>query len=293
MSGGLATFSVVDSGGVEYIESGGLAQNLTVRSSGVFDVLSGGTASGTTISSGGTQSVAGTNSGAVLSGGLEIVGSGGVASGTSISSGTETVLSGGTASGSLILGGSQIVSSGGTAIGDVVRAGSQVVSSGGTLIGDTISGGVVVLEAGAVLGGGVDFASGGTLEILGTTMPTAPISGFSPGVSIDLASIAFDSGGSGQLASGNVLQLVESGQTYQLNFDPAQDFTDRQFVLTSDGSGGTDVTLVHVYFSTIVASGEVLNVSSALPIDTLDFVLSARRFVRRRRERLHGQQRRR
>jgi autotransporter passenger strand-loop-strand repeat protein len=59
-----------------------------------------------------------------------------------------------------------------------------------------------------------------------------------------------------------------------LNFDPAQDFTDGQFVLTSDGSGGTDVTLVHVYFSTIVASSEVLNVSSARPIDTLDFVLS-------------------
>jgi autotransporter passenger strand-loop-strand repeat protein len=142
------------------------------------------------------------------------------------------------------------------------------------VIGETISGGVVVLEAGAILGGRIDFASGGTLEILGTTMPTAPISGFGPGDTIDLASVAFDSGGSAQLASGNALQVVESGQTYQLNFDPAQDFTDRQFVLSSDGNGGTDVTLVHVYFSTIVTSGEVLNVSSAQPLDTLDFVLS-------------------
>jgi autotransporter passenger strand-loop-strand repeat protein len=95
-------------------------------------------------------------------------------------------------------------------------------------------------------------------------MPSATISGFSAGDIIDLASVASASGGIAVLTSSNVLEVVEGGSTYVLNLDPAQNFSGTQFVLTSDGSGGTDVTvhnLVSVTSGTIstIPSGQTVN----------------------------------
>jgi hypothetical protein len=97
------------------------------------------------------------------------------------------------------------VLSGGVASGNTIFAGSQVISSGGTLSGDQISGGLVVLEAGAVVSGGIALGGSGTLEIVGSAMPSATISGFTIGDIIDLVSVASGSGGSAALISGNVI----------------------------------------------------------------------------------------
>jgi hypothetical protein len=77
-----------------------------------------------------------------------------------------------------------------------------LVESGGIASGTTLSGGTVVINGGtAVLGTGVAsgsivFSSGGTLEIVGSAMPSATISGFTSGDFIDLASVV-SRGGAG------------------------------------------------------------------------------------------------
>src|SRR5207247_282024 len=68
------------------------------------------------------------------------------------------------------------------------------------------------------------------------------ISGFVPGDTFDLTSIAFDSAGSASLGANNQLLITEGGITYALNLDPAQNFAGDFFHLASDGSTGTLVT---------------------------------------------------
>ncbi len=43
---------------------------------------------------------------------------------------------------------------------------------------------------------------------------------------------------------GNMLAITENGTTYDLSFDPSQNFVGLHFALSSDGSGGTDVRLI-------------------------------------------------
>src|SRR5271154_4739702 len=85
-----------------------------------------------------------------------------------------------------------------------------------------------------------------TLEIVGSAMPSATISGLAIADIIDLASVAPGSGGSAVLTSGNVLDVVEGGSTYVLNLNPSQKFSGTRFVLSSDGVSGTDNTLAKV-----------------------------------------------
>jgi autotransporter passenger strand-loop-strand repeat protein len=92
-------------------------------------------------------------------------------------------------------------------------------------------------------------------------MPSSTISAFTFGDIIDLASVASGSGGSAVLTSGNVLDVVEGGSTYVLDLNPSQNYSGTKFVLTSDGSGGTEVTNVSNPISITVSSG-TLTVSS-------------------------------
>jgi Hint domain/Bacterial Ig-like domain len=73
-------------------------------------------------------------------------------------------------------------------------------------------------------------------------MPSATIGGFTTGNQIDLASIEFDSGGSAQLESGNLLHINENGANYYLQLDPTQQSMGGYFKLSDDGSGGTEIT---------------------------------------------------
>jgi hypothetical protein len=78
------------------------------------------------------------------------------------------------------------------------------------------------------------------------------ISGPAPGHSIDLKGVSFADGGSAQLVSGDVLQVVESDKTYDLQLDPSQNYSGYSFRLSSDANGGTIVT---------AASGLTINIT--------------------------------
>ena len=87
-------------------------------------------------------------------------------------------------------------------------------------------------------GGYVKFAGAGLLEIDGTSMPTAVISGFGSGDVIDLAAVPFDSHGSATLLSGNVLQVTENGGTYKLQLDQNTDYSGTKFYLVQEAGSG-------------------------------------------------------
>jgi autotransporter passenger strand-loop-strand repeat protein len=235
---------------------GGTASGTIVFGGGVQRIY-GGTASGTIVSSGGFEfAFGGTASGTIVSaGGVEEIFSGGMANGTIVSSGgVEEVFSGGMANGTIVSsGGVEQVGlaptgrfSGGTTNGTIVSSGGvEVVGSGGTASATTIGGGTLELQASAVVSGGIVFAgSGGTLQIDGTTMPTATISGFASGDTIDLNGVNFDSAGSATVGSGNVLKIVENGNTYNLSLSTSQSFAGASFKLSPDSVGGTDLVLL-------------------------------------------------
>jgi hypothetical protein len=84
------------------------------------------------------------------------------------------------------------------------------------------------------------------------------ISGFAPNETINLAGVSFSSGGSATLLSGNVLQVTQNSQTFDLDLDPAQGFTGQRFLLSADPTSGTDITVTPA----VVSGGQVLSVSS-------------------------------
>jgi autotransporter passenger strand-loop-strand repeat protein len=96
VNGGIASATMVSSGGSEIVVSGGIARGTIVDSGGVQRVISG-TASGTVVN-GGTENIVsrGIASGSIVSsGGVVYVASGGVASGAFIDGGTIEVAKGG------------------------------------------------------------------------------------------------------------------------------------------------------------------------------------------------------
>jgi hypothetical protein len=82
-----------------------------------------------------------------------------------------------------------------------------------------------------------------TLQISGTTMPPDAIVGFAPGDTIDLTSLAFAAGDSAILTAGNVLEVAEGGNVYDLNLDPSRNYAGDVFDIASDGGGGTDIAV--------------------------------------------------
>jgi autotransporter passenger strand-loop-strand repeat protein len=213
------------------VDSGGIAISMTVNDGGFLYVSSGGSVSGTVINSGGFVYVesGGTDIGAILSGGEEIDQNGGNDTSTTIDSG-----------------GTDIVQSGGTAVDTTVNGGGYLnVLSGGT-VDLTVNGGedvaTVELDAGANVTGPITFTGkDDLLQIDGKTMPTAVISGFVAGDTIDLRGVGFTSSSTVALDQNNELHVSAGGQSYPLQFDPNQDFSGQSFYLSSDGHGGTDV----------------------------------------------------
>ena len=221
---GLASGATIVTGS-QVVEAGGTASGTTVSSGGTLDVLSGGLADPTTI----------------LSGGTEIVSAGGSDDGAKISGGTQ--LDYGLASGATIVTGSQVVEAGGTASGTIISGGTQLVDAGGSAAATTISGGTFEIASGGSAVGAISFAgTGGSLKIDGT-VPSTVISGFAYGDVIDLAAVTFVSSGKVQLMSGNVLEVVEGGSSYNLQLNPSTSFAGEIFKLSADGAAGTDVTV--------------------------------------------------
>ncbi len=226
---------------------------------GVLNILSGGKADPTTI----------------YAGGREVVNSGGADLGALISGGEQDVF--GSASGATVSTGSQVVEAGGSASGATVDSGgSQTLDSGGsaadlTMNGTaTIDGGTLELLRGASGGGPITFAvAGGTLKIDGS-VPTNVISGFAIGDVIDLAAVTFASSGTAQLTSGNVLEVVEGGSSYNLQLNPNASFAGEIFKLTTDGRTGTDVTFETAPTLAITSKGGLTNQTAQTISGTID-----------------------
>jgi autotransporter passenger strand-loop-strand repeat protein len=225
-SGGAASATTIDSGGTAIISKGGVLSGLTVSSGGTLELTSGALVSGTdTISSGGTLEA---GSGYTVGNGTAI---GGISGG--VTGFTVAALSGGIVSGLIVKNGGLVeILSGG-------KASNTVLSSGGTL--DVQSGGIV--------SGSITFSgTGGMLAIDGTGLPTDPsklvgatISGFAAGDTIDLTGITYSAGGQVNLIGGNELQIIEGGQTYDLQLSLSQSFAGDFFHLANDGNGGTKI----------------------------------------------------
>jgi collagen type I alpha len=288
-SGGVALWSTIDTSGFAFVDPGGEI-NAAVLSGGDI-IVSGGYANDVQIDSGAFEDLifdftpeesanapiyTPQDSGAVITGGVQIVGFG-VAYGATITAGGQqqvagsaiatTVDSGGTQEASGHISADFIASGGLTIIGDdgvdsnsvVISGGIEVVSSGGAAYDTYVAGGtlriagvavaptvqasgLIMLEAGGTLSSSVLFVGPGPaqLAIGGTTMPTAIISGFTAGDEINLVDIAPGSNATATLNSvTDELAVVLGAQKYSLRL--AGDFSGIGFEAIGDGGSGTFV----------------------------------------------------
>ncbi|MDA8250249.1 MAG: Hint domain-containing protein [Rhodospirillales bacterium] len=154
---------------------------------------------------------------------------------------------------------------------NVVFANSGTMSASGGAIIDlsttTLSNtGLIEIgtNSGVLLGSSSDTAgitfngTDATLVLNAPSSYTGTISGMAASDGINLTGIGYDSGGSAILLAGNVLQIVESTNTLDLQLNPAQNFTGDSFQLSSL-SGGSAVTELCYLTGTRIAtpSGEV------------------------------------
>jgi autotransporter passenger strand-loop-strand repeat protein len=176
---GLASQDVVSSGGVVIASDGGMVANATIRSGGMVEVFgdaafnrlsgglevvfSGGEDRRTLVAGGGVLRISGGGAALaarVLGGGTETVLAGGLARATVLSGGTEFNF--GQTLGTVILsGGHERIMNHATATASVVAFGGlELVSSGGVAVAATVSGGTLSVAAGAALSGGLSLHGG-------------------------------------------------------------------------------------------------------------------------------------
>jgi len=85
--------------------------------------------------------------------------------------------------------------------------------------------------------------TGDTLYIGGTTVPGDTLDGFAIGDEIVLDGLKYDPTGAPVLEAGNVLQFLDEGTTYDLQFDPTQDFYASEYFQLRDIEGTATITL--------------------------------------------------
>jgi hypothetical protein len=147
-------------------------------------------------------------------------------------------------------GGTVQADDGATANRTIIDTGGTLIGSSGSTINDTFinSGGLLDLAqdnsaTGTITFGPAVMGVGGGLEIDDTSVFSATIAGFAAGDNINLTSLGFDPNGTANLATGNMLNIVEDGTTYMLQLDPSQDFSGEYFHLAPDAfDSGTGVT---------------------------------------------------
>ena len=157
-------------------------------------------------------------------------------------------MDGGTLAGRATIATAGKVSGYGTIAGAVANSGTTTATGGTLLFGGpvtgaglyTIAGGATLAFGGAVAAKTINFAAGGTetLKLSGALAAASSIAGFAAGDVIDMAGQSVTSD---KFASG-VLTLY-SGTTVVDAFKVAGTYTGKIFALSSDGSGGTNVTL--------------------------------------------------
>ena len=170
-------------------------------------------------------------------------------------SGTDTISITGTGTNTVSTGANLFAAGSGTQVLSISGGGSLTVSgtfNGSATIGN---GSTLTLDGPGTGTGDIFFGASGTekLVIGGTTMPTETISDFAPGDIIDLANVSYDGAKGVTLldSSDDQLDVFENGNNYQLNFSsplPPQP-SRNSFTLSSDGNGGTDITLATNWFN--------------------------------------------
>jgi autotransporter passenger strand-loop-strand repeat protein len=201
LSAGVASATILNSGGHQLVSAGGVASLTAVASGGVATVYSGG----------------GIVSASVRNGGSDIVSSGGTARFSVVSSGgKEYVSAGGTATGTTVqVSGTELVY--GKAVGLAVF-GSATVFSGGNASAAVISGGTLQVNSGGAISVNLAFAgSGGELILESPTLPTTTISGFAAGDTIQLAGVTYASGATVSVLAAGVVTISDGGKAYKLD----------------------------------------------------------------------------
>lgn len=199
---------------------------------GSFSVQAGDTVSGATIGEAALSFVLGTALATTVSGGLQVVSSGGVTSGTQVQAD-----------------GSEYVSAGGSASEAVVWSnGTEVVDSGGLLNGATLSGGTLTVFTGGLTAGTITFAGDGLLKLFDADTFSGTVAGLAGDhATIDLMDVSFAdasltwSAG----ADGGILTITDGADTATLNL--IGQYAASDFQLSRDTGGGT---LVHAPPST-------------------------------------------
>jgi autotransporter passenger strand-loop-strand repeat protein len=278
LSGGTADVTSVTSGGTQQVDSGGFASGTVISAGGSDTVF--GSDTGATVNGGGSEIVhaQGTVSSATVNSGGLLIMEGGHLSGASINSGGTLFLSGGFGpefftnvvnNGTIDFdnaNGNMSVASG-TGVIEVTNGASLHLSltsssnftgtfviSGGGVFGEGL---LDLTSAGAALGRPIDLAAiGADLHIDDTVMPSDVISGFVPGARfIGLTGTPFNSSGTAQVLSGNVLQVIEGSATDKLQLDPSVDYS-------SLFSAGDSLVLLPRGGGTLVTIGQVVTVTS-------------------------------
>jgi autotransporter passenger strand-loop-strand repeat protein len=242
--GGASAVSTIIGGieSQEAVQSGGVVIGTIVKNGGVINLAAGGTASDAVVSIGGLVNVNGALlSATILGGGSATVYEGGVASDTNAANGAGLAVTDGASAISTYVHSNAYlrISSGGTADMAVISNGGYVyVSGGGTLLNATVESGAT----GFVYSGGVandtEITYGGFLVLSGGSIDSTTMDS---GATIDAQTFGFASGGSAVLGDGDVLSVTENGVTS--TFQLAGDYTGEYFHVSSDGLGGTDITV--------------------------------------------------
>ena len=165
------------------VPSGRTDAGVTVTLGGALTIASGGTADGTNVDSGGTENDSGTTSNTIVSGGQEVLFSGGVARGTTVSSGGEEHVSGGArALGTHISSGGQQFVYGSASGTQVLSGGQDYAQSGGVIVSAAVSSGGTeyILGDGTVISaiissGGVEIVSSGGFASGGRCLAVASL----------------------------------------------------------------------------------------------------------------------
>jgi len=128
-----------------------------------------------------------------------------------------------------------IAASNGTLLvyGSVAGTGTLQVTAGSSL----------TLQAAVAAGQTLAFGQNASVTLNDAGAFHGTIEGFSPGDTINIGSLPASATNMVAMAANNVLTITEGSQTYHLQFDPTQNFSNDTFALSPDGSWGTSVTM--------------------------------------------------
>jgi autotransporter passenger strand-loop-strand repeat protein len=258
----------VSAGERQTVEKGQTIDATIVLSGGVEIVHSGGTVSGATVRVGGADYVTGVDDGAVVQGFQEVASGGDVSGARFSAGGGQTILSGGVADQITIGGGGyEYVEAGGLVSGATVL-GFQEIDSGGSAAGVTVSSGGSETVAAGGSASAIVVAFGG-LEYVksGAVVSEAQIGGYQEVDSGGVASgVTVSSGGCETVAAGGsviAITIDHGGYEYVLSGATAASAVVLGYQEVDSGGGASGVTISSGGCETVSAGGS----ASAVTID--------------------------